>query len=113
MKKFVFLILIASLLFAVKRVPRTEGTNDEAKSKVKVETVQHKENKKQTDSKERIDKKKDHFKDADSDGINDQREDDFQKIKQLKKKPRDVKRKTVEKKKSSEKSSKTKKKKSR
>jgi hypothetical protein len=88
MKKLMILIFFASLLFAVKPVPRTKKTNDNRKSVVKTEKIV--EYKKQDNYKNRKESKKDDFIDTDSNGVNDQREDDLQKIKQLKTKHKDL-----------------------
>jgi hypothetical protein len=73
MKKLIVLIFIAGLLFAVKPVPRNEKTNNDNKSKTKVENV----------TKTKNNQTHDHFQDVDSNSINDQREKDFQNIKKL------------------------------
>ena len=88
MKRLMILILIAGLMFAVKPVPRKDHNKEsKQKSKFSIESV-IKGLKKIVDKKG--DKEKDdHFQDADSNGVNDQREDDFQKIKQLKTKHKD------------------------
>lgn len=77
MKKFLLLLCFASFLFALKTVPRTSTTSDD-KSAARTEVVQSSKTKKDNDT------KKDRFQDADSNGVNDHREDDFQRIKQLK-----------------------------
>ena len=98
MKKFLLLIFLTSLLFAVKQVPRTKKANDDKKSKIKVEKVVTVDKKNPSKDKHEQAKKKDHFKDADSNGVNDNREDDFQKIKKLNSKFKDqLKRKTADK----------------
>lgn len=90
MKRFIIFIFIASLLFAVKPVPRAKKKDDDKKSKVKIETVVERKNEEKNDNKDKKEKEKDHFKDADSNSVNDQREDDLQKIKLLKTKHKDL-----------------------
>ena len=84
MKKIIVLIFIGSLLFAIKPVPKDEKAADKENSKIKAETVIKEQIKKQGVYKIEKDSRKDIFEDADSNSINDQREDDFQKIKRLK-----------------------------
>ncbi|MEE8596967.1 MAG: hypothetical protein V3T09_04065 [bacterium] len=88
MKRFIILIFFASLLFAVKPVPRTKKANNDKGSVVKTEKIT--EYKKQNSYENKAKTKKDYFKDTDSNGVNDQREDDLQKIKQLKTKHKDL-----------------------
>lgn len=81
MKKLILLIFIASIVFAVTPVPRD-------KKPVKTSTpntvlVQH-DKKDDKDTKKDDDRRKDRFIDSDSNGVNDQREKDFQKIKESK-----------------------------
>lgn len=88
MKRFIILIFFASLLFAVKPVPRTKKANNDKRSVVKTEKIT--EHKKQNSYENKAKTKKDDFIDTDSNGVNDQREDDLQKIKQLKTKHKDL-----------------------
>jgi uncharacterized protein YlxW (UPF0749 family) len=88
MKRFIILIFFASLLFAVKPVPRTKKANNNKGSVVKTEKIV--EYKKQNSYENKAKNKKDDFIDTDSNGVNDQREDDLQKIKQLKTKHKDL-----------------------
>jgi hypothetical protein len=90
MKKLIMLIFVASLMFAITPVPRTQKSNTDKESKTKVEKIVKEQNKKQNENKDKKVIKKDHFKDSDSNGVNDQREDDFQKIKELKTKFKDL-----------------------
>jgi len=76
MKKMIVLLCFASFLFAVKTVPRSDEARD-TKSPTRIEVVQSTRDKKDDDT------RKDRFQDADSNGVNDQREDDFRKIKLL------------------------------
>lgn len=76
MNKMIVLLCFASFLFAVRTVPRSSETSD-TKSPTRIEVVQSTSDKKDDDT------KKDRFQDADSNGVNDQREDDFRKIKLL------------------------------
>lgn len=88
MKRFIILIFFASLLFAVKPVPRIKKANNDKGSVVKTEKIA--EHKKQNSYENKAKIKKDDFIDTDSNGVNDQREDDLQKIKQLKTKHKDL-----------------------
>jgi len=88
MKRFIILIFFASLLFAVKPVPRIKKANNDKRSVVKTEKIA--EYKKQNSHENKAKNKKDDFIDTDSNGVNDQREDDLQKIKQLKTKHKDL-----------------------
>jgi hypothetical protein len=76
MKYIIVLIFFASLLFGVKPVPRNNGDKDEDKKTEKVIKTTDKTEKRYT-------KQKDHYIDKNANGVNDQREEDFQKIKQL------------------------------
>ena len=76
MRKMIVFLCFASFLFAVRTVPRSSETS-ETKSPTRIEIVQSVSDKKNDDT------KKDRFQDADSNGVNDQREDDFRKIKLL------------------------------
>jgi hypothetical protein len=78
MKYFIVLIVFASLLFGVQPVPRNNGDKDEEKKTEKVIKTTNK-----TEKKDIKQKDKDHYIDNDANGVNDQREEDFQKIKQL------------------------------
>jgi len=78
MKRFIVLIFFASLLFGVKPVPRNNGDKDQDKKTEKV--IKNSDKTEKTDTKQ---KDKDHYIDNDANGVNDQREEDFQKIKQL------------------------------
>jgi hypothetical protein len=84
MKTCILLLFVASLVFAVQTVPR--GTITQGGDKTNNESVMkespHYFVQKQT-------KGQDHFEDADSNSVNDQREDDFQKIKKLNSKFKD------------------------
>ena len=78
MKYFIVLIIFASLLFGVQPVPRNNGDKDEEKKTEKVIKTTNKTEKKETKQKD-----KDKFIDNNANGVNDQREEDLQKIKQL------------------------------
>ncbi len=81
MKRYIVLIFISSLLFAVKSVPRTDNKDkDNESTKIKVVDVEKTVPDSPVLKKE---KAHDHFQDVDSNSVNDQREDDFQKIKSL------------------------------
>ncbi len=91
MKRLIVLIFLASLLFAVETVPRTKTTGDEGTAKGKTEVVTSEQAKKSKSEKE-----KDSIIDADSNSVNDQREDDLQKIRLLKSRFRDLFKKKAE-----------------
>ena len=76
MKRMIVLICMVSFLFAVKTVVRSNETSD-VRSPTRIEVVQSRNDSKDDDA------RKDRFQDADSNSVNDQREDDFQKIKLL------------------------------
>lgn len=80
MKRLIVLIFLASLLFGVKPVPRNKN-NDNKNQKTKTEKVI--KSNQQSAKKDSKQKDKDGFIDIDANGVNDQRESDLQKIKQL------------------------------
>ena len=84
MKRLIILIFIGGLLFAIKPVPKDENATDQETSKIKTETIIKETNKNQGEYNIKKESPKDIFQDADSNSINDQREHDFQEIKQLK-----------------------------
>ena len=94
MKQFILLIFLASIAFAVKPVPRDK--KEVTTSTPKAAYVQH-DTKNDTDTKKDDDKRKDRFVDSDSNGVNDKREKDFQKIKESKTKHKSTDRKAPEK----------------
>ena len=75
MKRFIILIFITSLLFAVKPVSHKEKKGNDSKPKIEIV---------------KSDKDRDHFQDTDSNSVNDQRENDFQLIKSLNSKFRNL-----------------------
>lgn len=87
MKRFLLIIYIASLLFAIEPVPRTKKTGDDKASKTKTEIVTDIA-KKQVLHKSTS--KRDSIIDVDSNSVNDQREHDLQQIKWLKSKFKDL-----------------------
>lgn len=87
MKIILILFFCATLVFAVKPVPRPENNGD---VKTATGVVQNKGDDKNDDARDDEKDKKDLFKDDNSDGVNDQREDDLQKIKNTKPKEKDV-----------------------
>ncbi len=89
MKRFLLLIYIASLLFAIESAPRAKRSGDDKTSKTKTEIVSD-ESKKQVIHKAKSTSKRDSIIDVDSNSVNDQREHDLQKIKWLKSKFRDL-----------------------
>ncbi|MBN2619472.1 hypothetical protein JXB22_00155 [candidate division WOR-3 bacterium] len=93
MKVIMILLLCTTLVFAVKPVPRPENKSDVKNVKTATEVVQNKDkdDDKKDDAGDDAKITKDHFKDDNADGVNDQREDDLQKIKNTKTKEKDVK----------------------
>jgi len=91
MKRLIVFVFLASLIFAVETVPRTKTAGDDETSKGKTEVVTSEKAKKSKSEKE-----KDSIVDADSNSVNDQREDDLQKIKWLKSRFRDLFKKKAE-----------------
>jgi hypothetical protein len=77
MKRMIVLLCFVTILFAVRTVPRTGAKSDE-ETPARIEVVQSRSDTQDDDT------RKDRFQDADSNGVNDQREDDFQRIKLLK-----------------------------
>jgi hypothetical protein len=88
MKYIILLLTFCALLSAITPVPRKKGS-EPAGSNTRIvqssENISSDKDNKKDDDKDKGKDKQDHFKDADSNGINDQREKDFQKIKDLKK----------------------------
>jgi len=105
MKRFIVLIFLASLLFGVKPVPRNKN-NDNKNQKTKTEKVI--KSNQQSDKKNSKQKDKDDFIDIDANGVNDQRESDLQKIKQLHSKHKNLLKKSNSKKNTEAKTSKKK-----
>jgi hypothetical protein len=95
MKVLFILAFLSSTLFAITPVPRNSKAADNPSSVGKT-VVANNDNK---DDKKDDDKDKDKFKDDNKNGVNDQREEDFQKIKELKTKHKDVLKKKTESKK--------------
>lgn len=84
MKRFIILIFFTTLLFGVKQVPRRKKADVDKKPSTVIDVVQRDVLHQDKDRNQDI-KQKDYFIDSDSNSINDRREDDFQKIKKLKK----------------------------
>lgn len=86
MKKCILLLFAATMVFAVQTVPRgtTTDSDDKTNNKSIIKEPSHYFVQKQTQK-----KGQDRFEDADSNSVNDQREDDFQKIKKLNSKFKD------------------------
>jgi hypothetical protein len=86
MKKCILLLFVATMVFAVQTVPRntTTDSNDKTSNESIIKESPHYFVQKQTQN-----KSQDRFEDADSNSVNDQREDDFQKIKKLNSKFKD------------------------
>lgn len=84
MKRIAFLFIIALVAaFAVNPRPKTPVAKDKSDAaEVKTEL-------KEAEKVDKNDKNDDRFHDADSNGVNDQREDDFKNIKELKSKHKD------------------------
>jgi hypothetical protein len=83
MKIIMLFLFCVTMLFAVKPVPHPGNKVESKDSKTAVEFVKNKDSDddRNHDLKSDDQKQKDHFKDDNSDGVNDQREDDLQKIK--------------------------------
>jgi len=92
MKILILLILCASMVFAVKPVPRTEKKVEVKNVKTATKIVQNKDDDGDKNDKDENDgqKEKDRIIDKNGDGVNDQREDDLQKIKNTKSKHKDL-----------------------
>uniref|UniRef100_A0A7V1EJ44 Uncharacterized protein n=1 Tax=candidate division WOR-3 bacterium TaxID=2052148 RepID=A0A7V1EJ44_UNCW3 len=91
--------LFFALIWAVQPVSRTEKTDKEPVIKIQIqEDKGNQEDTKviQIKNKEPGDSKNDHFIDTDSNNVNDQREDDLLKIKQLKTKFKELFKKETE-----------------
>lgn len=85
MKKCILLLFVATMVFAVQTVPRgTTSDSDDKTNNKSIKESPHYFVEKQTQN-----KGQDRFEDADSNSVNDQREDDFQKIKKLNSKFKD------------------------
>lgn len=84
MKRIIPLMMaVCALAFAVSPKPKTGNTKTTPeKEKIKIEFVK-------PEKVDRNDKNNDLYIDADSNGVNDQREDDFKNIKELKTKHKD------------------------
>jgi hypothetical protein len=93
MKMIMLLLLGTTMLFAVKPVSRPGNKTDIKNVKTATEVVQNKDEDDDKKDNAGDDAKitQDHFKDDNADGVNDQREDDLQKIKNTKAKEKDVK----------------------
>jgi hypothetical protein len=86
MKQCILLLFVATMVFAVQTVPRgaTTDSDNKTNNESTMEESPHHFVQKQTQH-----KSQDRFEDADSNSVNDQREDDFQKIKKLNSKFKD------------------------
>ncbi|MEO0095139.1 MAG: hypothetical protein ABIL46_01580 [candidate division WOR-3 bacterium] len=86
----IFLFIV--LNWAVQPVSKTDRSDRESVTKIQIHNKENQEDTKpiQIRNKEPSDSKNDHFIDNDSNNVNDQREDDLLKIKQLKTKFRDL-----------------------
>jgi hypothetical protein len=80
---------MASMLFAIKQVPRQTGTQkvDNSESKIEIKQETKAEKSKVVQKRER---EQDRFIDKNSNGVNDRREDDFQNIKTKKSKHKEL-----------------------
>lgn len=89
MKRLIVVLFMATMLFAIKQVPRetdTHGANiSESKTETKQELRVQKNNVVQKSEREQ-----DQFIDRNSNGVNDRREDDFQNIKTKKSKHKEL-----------------------
>jgi hypothetical protein len=84
MKRITIVIMLAWVMtFAVTPKPKSDKEQTNAdKEKIKIEFVK-------PDKVDKNDNNSDHFNDPDSNGVNDQREDDYKIIKELKSKHKD------------------------
>lgn len=89
MKKLILLLFIASMLFAIKEVPRQTGTHNANNSESRIETKQEAKTQKNNVVQKR-EREQDRFIDRNSNGVNDRREDDFQNIKTKKSKHKEL-----------------------
>lgn len=90
MKMIMFLLVCASLVFAVKPVPRPVKNEQVKDPKTSYKVVQHKDkDDDKNDDRDKDDGTKDRFIDKNDDGVNDQREDAIQDIKNSKSKDKD------------------------
>ncbi len=100
MNKLIILIFsLCTIIWAVQPVAKTNRTDEEPVIKIHTnKNSEHEENTKSIKirNKEPEDSHNDHFIDTDSNNINDQREDDLLKIKQLKIKLKDLFKKDTE-----------------
>lgn len=87
MRQLMLIIFMASIGYAVTPVPRDEKPVKTQKENTVL--VQH-DDKDDKDTKKDDDRRKDRFIDNDSNGVNDKREKDFQKIKESKTKHRNT-----------------------
>lgn len=86
MKRLLLFLFTASLLFAIEQVPRQAGAGSDDKPKPE-STVRQAAPRAGSESRttvQKTDKERDRFQDKNSDGVNDRREHDFQNIKTLK-----------------------------
>lgn len=83
--KRISLVLVIALAAGFAVTPRSKTTPVKDKPDAKEIKIELKE----PDKVDKGDKRDDHFDDADSNGVNDQREDDFRNIKELKSKHKD------------------------
>jgi hypothetical protein len=81
MNRLLILIIMTSALFGVKTVTREEPSNKGNNPAVKNEVVVREDSDKPDRKTLAKEKTPDYFHDADSNSVNDQREEDFQKIK--------------------------------
>lgn len=91
MKTIMLLLFCSTMLFAVKPVLRPDNKADVKNVKTASEVVQNKDKDGDENDKDKNTNpdKKDQFIDKNNDGVNDQREDDLQTIKNTKPKDRD------------------------
>jgi hypothetical protein len=80
---------MASMLFAIKQVPRQTVTHSATVSESKVETKQE-ARVQENNVVQKKEREQDRFIDKNSNGVNDRREDDFQNIKTKKSKHKDL-----------------------
>uniref|UniRef100_A0A7C4X8W8 Uncharacterized protein n=1 Tax=candidate division WOR-3 bacterium TaxID=2052148 RepID=A0A7C4X8W8_UNCW3 len=86
----IILSLFLSITFAIKPVMREDNQKEKSSLKIEIPKTKDLEPKGQTEIEIKNIDKEDQFQDVDSNNVNDQREDDLLKIKQLKTKFKDL-----------------------
>ncbi len=89
MKRLIVVLFMATMLFAIKQVPRQTDTHSANISESKTETKQELRVQK-NNVVQKSEREQDQFIDRNSNGVNDRREDDFQNIKTRKSKHKEL-----------------------